>query len=245
MPSTYESITRAQFEDWATRVAGPGKWRLKPGRGGVYQFLLSPTVMIEINSTTGNQDSVRSRGQASMSMRLTSRVTGKTLNRKAMGQKYFARTTNWRKNWAKGVNRMVDAYEKSKGFYDSIARIEDRDQYLEGWIAKIEGVDGWNTNDFIVDMHTRLSGGGVLTVRQEVALESALQRGASRQQGGHPPVFLDALREIYRRARHRGDQRTVRFIGSVGQQASGRRLSENQMKIVREIADAYMVELPV
>jgi hypothetical protein len=120
---TYVQLTRDEFEEWLTRDLGfsPSEWRLKPGRGGVYQLFLSPTVAIEVNSTTGAQDAVMGRGNASMSLWLASRVNGKVLNKKAMGQSHFARTLNWRENWKKGVERMKDAYLKSKDFYDRLA----------------------------------------------------------------------------------------------------------------------------
>lgn len=249
--STYTQLTREDFEDWIRSLGfRNGQWEIKPGTGGIYWLFLSPTVAISINSTTGTQSQVRSRGKASMSLKLVSRITGRTLNKKAQGQSHFARTINWRKNWAKGVNRMRETYDRAKGFYDSIARIENREEYVADWIEKIEAVPSWNNNDFIVSMYDRLSGGRVLTERQEAALEAALQRLAPQEQeeeqapAGASEEFLEALREIYRRARNQNDQRTVRFIGSVGQQARDRDLSDNQMRIVERIADDYMVTLP-
>jgi len=108
---TYIQLTRDEFEEWLTRDLGfsTSEWKIKPGRGGVYQLFLSPTVAIEINSTTGSQDAVMGRANASMSMWLASRMNGKVLNRKAMERSHFKRTKNWRKTWKEGVDNMKSA----------------------------------------------------------------------------------------------------------------------------------------
>lgn len=233
MASTYVQITRQEFEDWLDSIGFRGKWQVKPGRGGVYQLFLSPTVMIEINSTTGSSSEVMSRGSASMSLRLVSRVTGRTLNKKAMGQSHFARTTNWRQNWAKGVDRMKAAYDSSKSWYDQIAKIADRDQYKADTLAKIEGIPKWDRDGFLSSLHDRVSKGGVLTDRQEEALGRALrsrpEEAEEAPQPKAPEYDLEMLRELYRRARASNDDWTVRFVGDIGQKIkAGRILSDRQ-----------------
>jgi len=248
MAGTYVQITRQEFEDWLDSIGFRGKWQIKPGRGGVYQLFLSPTVMIEINSTTGSQAQVRGRGQASMSLRLVSRVTGKTLNKKAMGQRYFARTKGWQKNWAKGVDRMKSAYEASKAWYDQIAKIADRDQYKADTLAKIESIPNWAQDGFLGSLHDRVDGNGVLTERQESALDRVI-RQHSRSAPEAPPqqpaeesapsYDLEMLRELYRRARASGDRWTVGFVGDLGQKIkAGRPLSSRQ----REVLDDKIAE---
>lgn len=174
---TYIQLTRDEFEDWLNTIGFRGKWRLKPGRGGVYQLNLSDTVAIEINSTTGSKDEVMGRGRAAMRLALVSRITGQTLNRKAQGQKHFKRTLNWRETWLKGVERMKAAYMKSKSFYDAIAAIEDRDQYKRDTLALIESVPGWEQNTFLVDQHSKVAGGGILTDNQMAAVQRQVHQG--------------------------------------------------------------------
>jgi hypothetical protein len=248
MAGTYVQITRQEFEDWLDSIGFRGKWQVKPGRGGVYQLSLSPTVMIEINSTTGSQAQVRGRGQASMSLRLVSRVTGKTLNRKAMGQSHFARTINWRQNWAKGVDRMKATYEASKAWYDQIAKIADRDQYKADTLAKIESIPNWSQDGFLGSLHDRVNGGGVLTERQESALDRVI-RQHSRSTPEAPPqqpaesapsYDLEMLRELYRRARANGDRWTVGFVGDLGQKIkAGRPLSDRQREVLDDKIEQY------
>ena len=244
MAGTYVQITRKEFEDWLDSIGFRGKWQVKPGRGGIYQLFLSPTVMIEINSTTGSGSEVMSRGSASMSLRLVSRVTGRTLNRKAMGQRHFARTTNWRTNWAKGVDRMKAAYDASKSWYDQIAKIADRDQYKADTLAKIEGIPNWDRDGFLSSLHGRVSKGGVLTDKQESALDRTLrsrpEEAEKAPQPEAPSYDLEMLRELYRRARANGDRWTVGFVGDLGQKIkAGRPLSNRQREVLDDKIEQY------
>ena len=265
---TYVQITRQEFEDWLDSLGFRGKWRLKPGRGGMYQLFLSPQVMIEINSTTGSQAQVMQKGRASMSLRLMSRITGRTLNKKAMGQRYFARTTNWRKNWAKGVDRMKVAYDKSKGWYNQIAEIEDRDKYKADMKARIEAIPDWDGDAFLASLHERLEKGGVLTSKQKGALERTEGRREpardpeqpprSRRERPEPPTRsrvqepdpsakparqppdIETVRELYRRARASNDTWTLGFVESVGKMIkAGRPLSDRQQKVLGEKLEDY------
>jgi len=242
---SYVQLTRDEFEDWLDSLGFRGQWKIKPGRGGVYQIFLSPTVMIEINSTTGSQGAVRDKGKASMSLRLVSRVTGKTLNKKAMGQRYFARTTNWRKNWAKGVDRMQSTYDSSKGWYDQIARIADRDAYQRDMVQKIEDMPGWDQDAFLQSLHERLSKGGVLTVKQEQALTNRRERPSRPERQSPPPPAsntqeVERLRELYRRARASRDDWTMDFTTSVAKLLkAGRPLSPRQQQILNDKLDRY------
>lgn len=249
MSSTYVQITRQEFEDWLDSIGFRGKWQIKPGRGGVYQLFLSPQVMIEINSTTGSGSAVMSRGRASMSLRLVSRITEKTLNKKAMGQRHFARTTNWRSNWKKGVDRMVTAYESAKGWYDQIAKIADRRRYKVETMDAIEGIPGWDQDAFLQSLHSRLDRDGVLTERQEAVLNRRLDQDSTPDTTTPTPVSpkpkspaydLGMLRELYRRARASGDQWTVGFVGDLGQKIkAGRPLSNRQREVLDDKIEQY------
>jgi hypothetical protein len=250
---TYVQLTRDEFEEWLTRDLGfsPSEWRLKPGRGGVYQLFLSPTVAIEVNSTTGAQDAVMGRGNASMSLWLASRVNGKVLNKKAMGQSHFARTLNWRENWKKGVERMKDAYLKSKDFYDRLASIEDLDQYKQDTLALIERDPNWQNDPFLSDMHDKVQRGSILSEKQQAAVERSAPRQQARPPAQEAPVApaaedprLPALRELWVRARAARDEWTMDFAKSLGEQLkAGRRLSPRQVEVVESKAQQYGVRV--
>lgn len=239
---TYTQLTREDFEGWLTRDLGfsPSEWRLKPGRGGVYQLFLSPTVAIEVNSTTGSQDAVMERGSASMSLWLASRVNGKVLNKKAMGQSHFARTLNWRDNWKKGVERMKDAYLKSKDFYDRLASIEDLDQYKRDTLALIESNDGWQNNTFLSDMHDKVQRGSILSEKQQAAL--APRRAPTPAAAEDPRI--QGLRELWSRANRSQDKWTADFVRSIAEQLkAGRRLSPKQEALLDDKARFYAVRV--
>lgn len=253
---TYVQLTRDEFEEWLTRDLGfsSSEWKVKPGRGGVYQLFLSPTVAIEVNSTTGSQDAVMGRANASMSMWLASRVNGKVLNRKAMERSHFKRTKNWRKTWKEGVDSMKSAYMKAKDFYDRIASIEDLDQYRQDTLALIERDPNWQNNDFLTEMHEKVQKGSVLSERQQAAVERIAPRQQARpapapvqeapaQQDGEDPR-LPALRELWVRARAARDEWTMDFVRSLGEQLkAGRRLSPRQVEVVEKMAQQYGVRV--
>lgn len=242
---SYVQLTRDEFEDWLGDIGFPrGHWQLKPGRGGVYQLFLSPTVAIEINSTTGSGDAVMERGQASMSLRLVSRINGRTLNKKAMGQSHFARTINWRDNWKKGVERMRDAYIKAKDFYDNLASIEDYDAYQKDMLALIESKPDWKQNKFLTDMHDRLMRGGILSPKQREALERPAPAPAAPTAPAAEDPRLPAFRELYVNAKRVGDEWTMNFVTSIAQQVkAGRPLSPKQEQILDDKARRYRVRM--
>ena len=245
--STYAQITRDEFEAWLDSLGFQGKWRVKPGRGGVYQVRLSDDVGLEINSTTGSGSEVMDVGQASMSVKLVSLTNGRTLNRKAQGQSHFARTTNWRKNWAVGVDRMRDAYMKAKDFYDNIARIEDLDAYKRDVLAAIEAANpDWRADQFLSDLHEKVSKGGVLTPKQEAALSRMKPSRGPAAPAPSSPVGEDdrlpMLRDLYVKARGRGDEWGMEFTKSIAEQIkAGRNLSPKQEAALDNLARRYGV----
>ena len=223
--STYVQITRDEFESWLDSM--PYTWRLKaPQTGGVYQLFLSPDVTIEINSTTGHREQVMALGRASMSLWLASRHTGRVLNGKAMGQSHFARTTNWRINWVKGVDRMREAYIKAKDFYDTLAQIEDFAKYKQDMLALIESRANWRGNAFLIDLHGKVSNGGVLSKKQLAAVSAMPVEGVEHE-------LLPKLRVLWTRARASGDSWTMEFAKSLADQLKhGRELSQRQLSIL-------------
>jgi hypothetical protein len=242
--STYAAITREEFEDWLDSLGFQGKWRVKRGRGGVYQVRLGDNVALEINSTTGSADEVMGVGRASMSVKLVAILNGRTLNRKAQGQSHFARTVNWRKNWAVGVDRMRDAYLKSKDFYDNIARIEDLEAYKQDVLAVIEANPDWHKDQFLSDLHGKVEKGGVLTPKQEVAIQrrepSAPAKAPAAPEGRGEDPRLPMLRDLYVRVRSRGDEWGMEFTKSVAEQIkAGRTLSPKQEAALDRLSERY------
>lgn len=183
--STYVQLDREDIEDWLT--SNGWDWDRKPGTAGIYWLHLSPNVAIHFSSTVGSSSSARGHARASANMKLVSKVTGKTLNKKARGQSRFHRTTNWKKNWQAGLMRLKAAYDKSAGFYEAIAEIEDRDAYQAEMKARIEAFPNWSQNDFLSSLHDRVSRGGVLTKKQKDALERMEKRQERREERAEAP----------------------------------------------------------
>lgn len=127
MAATFVQLTRADIENWLnTFPAFRNKWKLADDSAGIYLLPLSENVAIKFSSTVGRTDDALGRANASAQFRLVSlkvKVRGyyKVINGKAQGQRHFARTTNWAKNWRKGIDRMQAAYVKAAGFYERIA----------------------------------------------------------------------------------------------------------------------------
>ena len=201
--STYVQIDREDIERWLTR--NRWDWKRKPGTAGIYLLELSPGVAISFSSTVGGADTAKGHADASANMRLISLITGQTLNKKARGQSRFHRTLKWEKNWQDGLLRLRAAYEKSQGFYDAIAEIEDRVAYKAEMIERVEAFDNWTQMDFLSSLHERLVGDGVLTIKQKEALERMESRrpqaapapGPATQSGMTTDDMLYDLRALW------------------------------------------------
>lgn len=236
MAVSYVQISRQELEDWLNAL--PWKWSRKANRAGIYFIHLSSTVGVKLNSTIGSLDDAVGRGKASMNLELVSLVTGHVLNRSARDRKHFKRTTNWKTNWKKGVEYWQGVYMKSEGFYDAVAEIEDRDAYKKDILARIENYPHWGQDQILADFHSRVTGGGVLTLKQKVLLEKTLAKKPkpSEEEEELPPEVegkLQTLRELYSRARRNFDNWTMQFAISVANQLkAGRYLSRRQDEIV-------------
>ena len=233
---TYVEITRDELESWLDTLPLKGQWQLKTGRVSVYVLPLSDTVAVSLSSTVAFGEKAMGRGKASMNLALISRVTGKVLNKKAMGQSYFKRTTNWRVTWRKGFDRMEQAYKKSQGFYDALAAIEDRDQYKADILSRIEAFPGWDSDNVLSDFYARVQRGGILTSRQLGLLDRTLAQDAADSPTTPavvPPKVDDQLlqrvRELWKAARRSGDDWLMDFAKSIGERLKdGRDLTPKQ-----------------
>jgi hypothetical protein len=237
--STWVPISRTELEDWIETLPLKGKGHLQPGKAGVYLLPLSESVAVKLSSTIGSSDDAMGRGEASMQLSLISLVTGKVLNKKAQGQTRFHRTTNWRKTWKAGFDRMADAYLKSQGFYDAIAEITDRDKWQQDVLTAIESVTGWQEHPILSDFHRRVKEGGILTIPQQNLLEKLLDKLQKLPVKPPQPTadaeLLVRLRTLWTKAKDMGNSWLVDFVGNVGPQVkAGRPLSPRQKEVLEE-----------
>lgn len=241
MATTYVQFTRDEFEDWLSSTGH--KWEQKRGMVGVYVVPLSDNVAVEVSSSLTGRDDVVSRAQASMGVRLVSLVTGYTLNKVAQGQDHFKRTVNWRDNLRKGLDRMVDAYRKSSAFYDALAPIKDREAYKRENLAKIEGVSGWERDDFLKSLHDRLMRDGILSQKQLDSLDRATSRAVPRRQEVPIEVngaLLGKVRALYAIGKERGNTWLMDFAKSVGELIkAGRDGTPRQKETLNRLLDEY------
>jgi len=240
--TTWVPITRDDLETWMDGLPLDGKWRFQTGRAGVYLLPLSDKVAVKLSSTIGSSDDAMGRGEASMNLALVSIVTGQVLNKKAMGQSRFHRTTNWRRTWRDGFDRMADAYLKSQGFYDAIASIGDRDKWKRDTLADIEAVPNWQEKSVLHDFHRRVTEGGVLTILQQALLKKLLDDSRRSLNPPSPPgadaelpELLDRLRALWKKAKDSGDAWLMQFAANIGNIVkAGRPLSPRQKEIMEK-----------
>jgi hypothetical protein len=245
---TYVQLSREEFQDWLDSKGYRGKWKIKPGTSGVYLVPLSDTVWLYINSTTGKQEQVMGRGRAAMSMMLVSRTTDKVIlgAQKLMGQKHFKRTLNWRATWGKGLDRAKATYTKSQSFYDAVAEIADRDKYKIDMLHLIESVVGWDQDSFLLDMHSKVKRGGIITKGQTETIRGRESGAPMTPTPLHSVSTLNEiarLRELYAAARRSDDDWTMTFTQSLGEQLKrGRPLSPKQEKVLKDKYRRYRIQ---
>lgn len=232
---TYVSITREEFEDWLDDTFS-GKWKLKQGTKGIYIAELTENVGIEIASSIGSDNEGLARGNASMQMRLISLKYPIILNKKAQGQSHFKRTSGWRLTLKKAVESFRSAYLKNATFYEALALIPDRDEYKHEKIKKIESIQNWQQNNYLVTLHKKMEDNGILMKNEEEALDKLIKEYEEQKNNPKQEVdeaFLEKLRSLYRAAKSSGNQWLVDFVTSVGQlYKKGGKLSQRQMDVI-------------
>ncbi len=240
MATTYVQLTREEFEEWLGTLGH--RWKLKAGKVGIYVVSLSERVAIEISSSMTGRDDVVSKAQASMGVKLVSLINGFVLNKKAQEQSHVKRTTNWRDNLRKVFDRMLDAYRRSESFYEALAEIENREEYQIATLAKIEKIPGWASNQFMSDLHTRVSGGGILTHRQLESLDKAAAPRQRPQEDALPrgTDLLPFLRGLWAVAKQENDTTAMKAAQSAGEAVkSGRPLQVDDMRHLRVLLRKY------
>lgn len=184
--ATYVEVTRPDLEAWLGSLKLP--WSRDPAKTSVYYVKIGPNVAIKVLSTLASSDRGVGVGEGSMHLALVSTLNGKTINKKAEGQKGFHRTTNWRDNWRKGVDRMIAEYADKRAFYDQLA---DADPAVNARaIAQIESIPGWQNDSVLSFIHKRASRGDDLGQKSFDEIEKALARIAPRSQ---PPRLVQPI----------------------------------------------------
>jgi hypothetical protein len=234
----YVQFTREEFEDWLATTGH--RWKLKPGTAGIYVTPLSDTVAVEVSSSMTGKGNVVTYAGASMGARLVSQVTGFTLNKVAQGQDHVKRTTNWRVNLGKVIDRIIDAYRKSSAFYDALAAIEDRAAYKKDTMAKIEAIPGWEQDQFLKSLHDRLESNGILTQKQLEALERAGHARPGPQEPNVNPRLLGQVRALYAVGKERSNPWLMDFAKSMGEIIkAGRPGTEAQKRTLNGLLDEH------
>lgn len=141
---------------------------------------------------------------------------------------------------------MKEAYQKTQGFYDTLAAIVNREAYKRDLLARIEAVPNWEAHHLLADFHKRVQTGGILTTAQIEQIERAEKASQSvdkqYDKWGGQEKLLERLRLLYRAASRVKDEWLVEFVTSVGKQVkSGRPLSDKQQVIVNRNLDQYQV----
>ncbi|MFA6235317.1 MAG: hypothetical protein WC824_14170, partial [Bacteroidota bacterium] len=244
MAATFVEITREMLEDWLDTLKSHlfEKWYLKPGYQGVYYLPLSTTVAVKLSSTVGGKNVVVEVGKGSMQLALVSRITGQVINKKAQGQGYFARTTNWQKTWKEGILRMIDAYNKAQGFYDALAGITDRAKYKKDILTRIQSIEEWQEDQRLSDWYRRVFADGILTEAQIAYIEEK----AKEVKPAAPEIdekLLNVLKEIWKKAKGSGDDYTMSFCKDVAEKRvkNGLPLSVGQKGYLDRMRQKYRV----
>ena len=237
-------ITRDMLETWLNTIPHLSeKWHLQPGRAGVYLLPLSRTVAIKLGSTVSGKNEVIGVGQGSMQLALVSRITGQVINKKAQGQNYFARTTNWEKTWRDGIERMRDAYMKAQGFYDALAGITDRRKYKVDLLEKIQSVPYWEHDSRLSDWYRRVFSDGILTEAQVAYIEDRKNETPKSRMNKQDEETLGILKELWKKAKAAGDDYLMGFCKDVADKRvkQGLPLSSGQQGYFDKMRQKYRV----
>jgi hypothetical protein len=180
MAATYVQIQRDTFENWL--FAQCPVFERAEGKQGVYTIPVSDDVVLYISTSIGREDQAVAKGRGACHMKLQGRHNGQCLNRKDLGQSRFNRTTGWRTNWAKGIERMFAAYEKHSDFYDQRGR-ETQPEYA----ARVKGEMANLRGRFFDSLRDQMDRGRWLSAKQMGAIERALEK-ASQAPSTSPAV---------------------------------------------------------
>jgi len=234
--ASYVQITREELEDWL-RAEAPQAIRSED-HTGVYIIPVSSNVAVYLSTSIGSEDKAVAKGRGACHMKLVSRITDRTLNRKGLQQTRYNRTSGWRKNWMEGMARMVAVYTEHREFYERLA-LETQEQYAARNIAEI---DRMGSSPFLLSLKEQLQKGRWLTTKQEAALAKGKPREVRsgiklREQD------LEVLRKLWVQARDANDEWTKKFVGNVGQRGkAGEPLSRLQLEKLNDKLTEYRID---
>jgi len=236
MAASYTQITRQEFEQWLFWEC-PQATRSKD-HAGVYLIPVSQAVGVYLSSSVGNSDKAMGRGYGACHIKLVSLITGRTLNRKGLQQTRYNRTTGWKKNWLEGIAKMVSAYNEHADFYERMAIESQKDYAAE----RIAWIDANPASPFLLSLKDQLQDGRWLTAKQEEALDKFRNRDPRKSGTKLRECDLEALRDLYAKARAAGDDWTRSFVGNVGIKAKqGDPVSRRQLEVLNEKLSRYEI----
>ena len=223
--SRYVEITRKDLEDWLKNLSAlgfPKGYKRDQNFQGIYLIHLSEFVSVKLTSTIGGNEKNKGLGKASTNMTLVSRLYPRmVLNRKSRDRKHFQRTKNWRTTWLDALKHWKEIYTKASDFYDNIARVENRDEYRQDWIACIEQIPSWSSKEYLVKYHQSLTDGRILFPNQEELIKKIIKDQAKKTNKEiNVTLDVELLRRMYVVARQRNEQMAMQRIKELGLQAT-------------------------
>ena len=237
MAATYVQIQRVEFENWLFQHC-PVFERVE-NKQGVYRIPVSDDVALYISTSIGRADEAVAKGRGACHMKLQGRHNDRCLNRKDLGQTRFNRTTGWKTNWAAGMERLFDAYEKHSDFYDRLGR-QTQVEYGREVQARIEAVTGWTARGILRSFHDQVGvGGRWLSTKQEDVLADLEAQSATISVDSK---LLSASKALLQSAVTRNDTWLCGFLGScIKKLEIGRDLTGRQDKVLRENLNRYQI----
>ena len=127
----YVDTTQVEFERWLGSTFPSNDWSRCGGTTGVYWIHLNDNVAVQINSTVSGGRSV-GYSRVAMRVRLISRLTSLTLNKKANTTSNTRRTANWPTNLKAAVARMIAAWGERVRFYNFVALPKAKQDEVRG-----------------------------------------------------------------------------------------------------------------
>lgn len=183
--TNYVEITRVMAEEWLSSLSSVGSkgWSRVSGKAGVYLIHFSDLVAVSFSSSIGQGDAAMAKDKGAMYLRLVARKNpARVLNKSAIKQGKFYRTTEWKARLTKAVKTFHDVFTSSMGFYHHLAEIEDLVKYQREWTELLKSVAGYEKNAFLMDLLGKLQNGSVLSYKQEGAITFAVEEQHNKKQ---------------------------------------------------------------
>lgn len=241
--ATYTEITRDEFETWLLDLC-PVAERVQ-GKQGVYAIPVSNDVHLYISTSIGSAGVAVAKGHGACHMKLQGRHNGRCLNRKDLGQTRFNRTTGWKVNWTKGVERMYAAYDKHADFYDRLGR-ETQPEYAARMQVAIDAQPNPNS-PFFNSMKVLLQEGKWLTPKQEAVIVGNKDSESPKPRANELQAKkIEVVTSLQKAAQDSNNVWLLNFTTSILQLLhKGRKLSPRQIEVLEQNLDRFGIENPL